>query len=109
VRFSAVGIKLLEISPEILRIRFVFDTHKHHGCAGNLRLRILDVVEELRFVPYDPRILICFRVFKIRNRSAMSSSQAIQYWTDLVLCFLANVMTGGALSELGLTGRKILR
>jgi len=39
----------------------------------------------------------------------MSSSQAIQYWTDLVLCFLANVMTGGALSELGLTGRKILR
>src|SRR5262245_35226790 len=49
----AFRVELLEVGPQVLRLGLVLDAGEHHLGSGNLGLRVLDGVEELRVSPDD--------------------------------------------------------
>src|SRR5690606_40726951 len=49
--FLAIRAELLEIVPECVDLFLLLDPYEHHGCAGDLRSRILYVLLESVFIP----------------------------------------------------------
>ena len=74
--YIALGIELLEVSPNILGLLFILDSGKYHFGAWNSRSRIFDVFLKRLFVPCDARILIGIGVAVIRRTSGVAAVEA---------------------------------
>ena len=58
ITFSCRPCRIREVGPEVVGLLLVLDAGEHHLGAGDLRLRVLDVFEELILVPGDAGILV---------------------------------------------------
>jgi hypothetical protein len=81
-RLSPTGAALLGLSvlvvlrnerPKIVDLFLVLDAGERHLGAGNLRLRVLDVVLELSLVPGDAGILVGVRIGLIRRCTGLAA------------------------------------
>jgi hypothetical protein len=80
----ALGIELLEVSPNILGLLFILDSGKYHFGAWNSRSRIFDVFLKRLFVPCDAGILIGIGVAVIRRTSRVAAVEAVEFGSDTV-------------------------
>src|SRR5437660_273842 len=81
----AIRIELRDERPQIIDLGVLLDAGEGHLGAGNLRLRVLDVVLELGLVPGDAGVLVGVRIGIIRRRSGLASVQTVEFGADLVL------------------------
>jgi len=81
----AVGVELTHVSPQVFGLLPVLDAGKDHFGAGNLRLGILYVLLECRFIPNDARALVGIRIIEIWHRAGRPAVKTIELGTDLVL------------------------
>src|SRR3954447_7482599 len=100
----AVLAVLREERPEVVGLFLVLDAGEHHLGAGNLRLRLLDVFEELVLAPGNAGILVGIRIGIAFGGAGLAAVDAVQLRLDLVLGAFANRMAGQAFVERGLAG-----
>src|SRR5438132_8846213 len=105
----AVFVVLRDESPEVVRLFLVLDADEYHLGAGDLRLGVLDVVEELVLVPGDAGILVGVGIGKIRRGAGLAAVEPVEHGADLVLGAVADRMAGNAFVERGLAGGRVLR
>src|SRR6478672_3993670 len=105
----SVLVVLLNERPEIVDLFLVLDTGERHLGAGNLRLRVLDVVLELSLVPGDAGILVGVRIGIIRRGTGLAAVQSVELWAHLAPGACADRVAGHAFVERRLAGRDILR
>ena len=70
--------ELLEEGGEILDLVFLLDAGERHLGAGDLGLRVLDVLGEHRLVPGDAGILVGVGIAVARDASGVAAEQSVQ-------------------------------
>ncbi len=106
--------ELLEIGEQVVDLVLVLDAGEDHLGAGDLRLRVLDVLLERRLVPGDARVLVRLGVVVALDRAGVPADQAVQNGADGVLGGFADLVAGPALAGRllaggGILGRGVLR
>jgi hypothetical protein len=97
------------MNAEIVDLFLVLDAGERHPGAGNLRLRILDVILELSLVPGDAGIPVGVRIGIIRRGTGLAAVQSVELRTDLVPGAFADRVADQAFVERRLAGRDVLR
>src|ERR1700681_636462 len=105
----SVLVVLREKRPQIAGFFLVLDAGEYHLGAGNLRLRVLDVVLEFGLAPGDAGILVSVRIGKARGRAGLAAIEPVELRADLVLGAFADRVTGHAFVERRLAGGGVLR
>src|SRR6185312_5332984 len=80
-----------------------------HLGAGNLGLRILDVVPEGGLVPGEAGALVRGRIRIALDHTGLAAEQRVQHRPDHVLGCVADLMTGSALQERLFARARVLR
>src|SRR5438445_11540862 len=105
----AVLVELRDVGPEVARLFLVLDAGEDNLGAGDLRLGILDVVEELILAPGDAGILVGVGIGIALDGAGLAAIEAVEHGADLVLGAIADRVAGHALVERGLAGIGVLR
>src|ERR1700716_3681516 len=105
----SVLVVLRNEGPEIVDLFLVLDAGERHLGAGNLRLRVLDVVLELSLVPGDAGILVGVRIGIMRRGTGLAAVEPVELRADLVLGACADRVAGHAFVERCLAGGGVLR
>jgi hypothetical protein len=95
----ALGIELLEVRPQIFGCLLVLDAGKYHFGARNLRFRILDVLLESRFVPYNPGILIGIGITVTWHTTGVAALKAVEFGSYSIHRTRTDLMTSRTLFE----------
>src|SRR5262245_35693234 len=100
----AVGAELLEIGPQVVGLGLAPQPDEHHLGAGDLGLRVLDVVLEGRLVPGEAGALVGARIAVAVDGARLAPVERIERRADLVLGPFADRVAGDALLEHDLAG-----
>jgi hypothetical protein len=80
----SVLVVLADERPEIVDLFLVLDAGECHSGAGNLRLGILDVILELRFVPGDAGILVGVRIGITRRGTGLALKDFPEFFQPVI-------------------------
>lgn len=106
--FLAVRPVLLEVSQQVADLLLILEPGVDHLGAGNLGLRIPDVLAKGRLVPRQTGVLVGIRIGISRKCAGLSADDAIQDGIDSVLRGFADLMTGFSNGEDLCARRRIL-
>src|SRR5208282_6476133 len=105
----ALGVELLDVSPQVVDFLLVLDAGEDHFGAGDLGPGVLDVFFEVGLVPDDAGVLVGVGIAEVGHGAGHAAIETVEFRADLVLRAGTDAVTGQALLERVLALLHILR